>query len=341
MRHIILTALALNLTFTAVADEIAENDVRNAIAKAIPWLEKGAAGSSKENQCFTCHTHALPILAIVEARQHGLEIDEANLKAQLNHTLAHLERGKQQYIDGKGQGGQVLTAGYALWALDDGHVERNETTDAVIRYVLNHQKDKGHWVKNGRRPPSDGSPFTANYVALRTVVDFDAGDLSELKTSRVEAAEKWLLNTKPKDTEDAVFQLKALHRIESNKDAISGGIKALTAQQKQNGGWAQTPDMEADAYATGTVLATLLKEGQLLPSDPVAVSGVRYLLDSQQENGTWHVVTRADGFQPYYETGFPYDEDQFLSTAASSWATIALLRTLPEAPSPSETSIAK
>ncbi|MCP4174459.1 MAG: hypothetical protein GY758_27225 [Fuerstiella sp.] len=96
-----------------------------------------------------------------------------------------------------------------------------------------------------------------------------------------------------------------------------------------DGGWAQTAQMECDAYATSTVLASLLKAGRLKPEHAAIRSGVRFLLDRQLDDGTWHVVTRADGFQPYYETGFPHDEDQFISVAASSWATIALLRSLP------------
>ncbi|MCA9048735.1 MAG: hypothetical protein KDA89_08400, partial [Planctomycetaceae bacterium] len=54
-------------------------------------------------------------------------------------------------------------------------------------------------------------------------------------------------------------------------------------------------------------------------------SAVQFLLNTQCEDGSWHVVTRAEGFQPYYESGFPHGEDQFISIAASAWAVIALL----------------
>ena len=33
---------------------------------------------------------------------------------------------------------------------------------------------------------------------------------------------------------------------------------------------------------------------------------------------------RAVPFQPYFETGFPYGKDQFISAAATGWATMAL-----------------
>ena len=46
------------------------------------------------------------------------------------------------------------------------------------------------------------------------------------------------------------------------------------------------------------------------------------------EDGTWFVRSRGFAFQPYYDTGFPHGRDQFISSAATSWAAIALAYTL-------------
>jgi hypothetical protein len=40
------------------------------------------------------------------------------------------------------------------------------------------------------------------------------------------------------------------------------------------------------------------------------------------------VASRAPKFQPYFESGFPYGRDQFISAAATSYAAIALAYTL-------------
>jgi hypothetical protein len=61
--------------------------------------------------------------------------------------------------------------------------------------------------------------------------------------------------------------------------------------------------------------------------DPVYSSGAGYLLRTQLEDGTWFVRTRAFGFQPYVETGFPYGRSQFISTAGTAWAATALAYT--------------
>jgi len=56
--------------------------------------------------------------------------------------------------------------------------------------------------------------------------------------------------------------------------------------------------------------------------------GVEYLLSTQLDDGSWHVVTRAEPIQKYFESGFPHGKDQFISMAASGWTTLALLLTL-------------
>jgi hypothetical protein len=48
------------------------------------------------------------------------------------------------------------------------------------------------------------------------------------------------------------------------------------------------------------------------------------LLRTQLEDGTWYVPSRAIGFQPYTDAGFPHGPDQFISAAATSWAVIGL-----------------
>jgi N-acyl-D-amino-acid deacylase len=82
--------------------------------------------------------------------------------------------------------------------------------------------------------------------------------------------------------------------------------------------------MESDAYATGLVLYALHAAGGMAASDPVYQKGVDYLLRTQADDGTWRVKTRAIWLQPYFESGFPYARDQFISTAGTAWASMAL-----------------
>jgi hypothetical protein len=103
--------------------------------------------------------------------------------------------------------------------------------------------------------------------------------------------------------------------------------KRLLALQRADGGWAQLPTMTPDAYATGQALYALQ-----VSRAPIAgrayQSGVAYLLRTQLDDGTWFVRSRAFGFQPYFESGFPHGRDQFISASATAWAVIALAHAL-------------
>jgi hypothetical protein len=59
-------------------------------------------------------------------------------------------------------------------------------------------------------------------------------------------------------------------------------------------------------------------------SDAAYRHGVEYLLRTQLPDGSWHVASRAPKFQPYFQSGFPHDHDQWISAAATAWSTMAL-----------------
>ena len=81
--------------------------------------------------------------------------------------------------------------------------------------------------------------------------------------------------------------------------------------------------MASDAYATGQALYAL-QLSQVKVAPQTLQRGVRYLLQTQLEDGTWFVASRTLGFQPQVQTGFPHGPDQFISAAATAWAAIAL-----------------
>ena len=77
-----------------------------------------------------------------------------------------------------------------------------------------------------------------------------------------------------------------------------------------------------------------LREAKIAANTAAWERGLKFLLSTQAADGTWRVKTRmqspAEVSPPYFTTGFPYGKDEFLSYAGTSWAVMALLRTLPE-----------
>jgi hypothetical protein len=62
----------------------------------------------------------------------------------------------------------------------------------------------------------------------------------------------------------------------------------------------------------------------IVPADPVYRKGVEHLLRTQAADGSWRVRSRSIWLQPYFESGFPYGQDQFISAAGTAWASLAL-----------------
>jgi hypothetical protein len=112
-------------------------------------------------------------------------------------------------------------------------------------------------------------------------------------------------------------------------DGLARLASAAAGRQRPDGGWAQTPYLASDAYATGQTLAAL-KEAGIPVTDPAYRRGAEFLLKTQQGDGSWHVASRAPKFQPYFQSGFPHDHDQWISMSATAWATMALAYTLPD-----------
>jgi hypothetical protein len=299
------------------------------VAKSLPLLEKGAKGSLEmRKQCFTCHNQGLPIQALTVAQQHGFQIDTKHLQEQLQHTAEFLERNREDYLQGKGQGGQVDTAGYALWALDNGGWKPDATTAAVAEYLLQFQSDRDYWRPQSRRPPTEQSYFTSSFLALRGLKVYGTAEQKERIDARFAKVRQWLVATSAVDTEDRVFRLRALRLAGASEDDIRRAVQDLAETQREDGGWGQLADLSSDAYATGSALVALQDAGGLAADAPAFQKGLAYLVSSQLEDGSWHVKTRSKPIQAFFESGYPHDNDQFISIAAAGWATTALALSL-------------
>ncbi|MCH2202194.1 MAG: hypothetical protein MK102_09495, partial [Fuerstiella sp.] len=210
---------------------VEESEIRTAIECAIPLLEKASAGSAEQRECFSCHSQAMPVLVLTKAQQLGFVVDRDNLRRQLDHTFAHLKRGSGKYKEGQGQGGKVVTAGYALWTLDAGGHQSDEITSVVTGFLLDYQKDSNHWHHASKRPPSSGSPFMTSYIAIRGLDSFGTTEQGERISQRRAALREWLNNTAPKDTEDHVFRLRLLSSMHHTRNQLEQAGDELLALQ--------------------------------------------------------------------------------------------------------------
>jgi hypothetical protein len=141
---------------------------------------------------------------------------------------------------------------------------------------------------------------------------------------RIERAKQWLLRENPVTTEDFDMRLSGVAAAGAAVSELRKLAEPILARQRPDGGFAQRDGFASDAYATGMTLWTLANTGVLQPSHEVYRKGVQYLLSTQAADGSWHVSSRATKFQIYFESGFPYGHDQWISTMATGWAAAAL-----------------
>ena len=166
------------------------------------------------------------------------------------------------------------------------------------------------------------SPRTALAIRGLSVYDPPPGRHADM-TGRITRARQFLRTSIPVDMQDEAFKLLGLVWSGASVEDVSRQRERLLTRQRADGGWAQWPGMTADAYATGQALYALNASGASTTSIAYQ-QGSQYLLRTQLPDGTWFVKSRAIAFQRYVDTGFPHGADQFISAAATSWASIAL-----------------
>ena len=310
--------------FSASAED--DQQVRKAATRAVRLVDQTSAKFLETRKCFTCHTQTLSAMVLKEARKRGFEIDQQNLSRQVERVY-ELHRFTK---DREPSGIRVDTVGYGLWALDIGQHAPDGMTEDMTWYLLNYQKDLGHWKTTVHRPPTEASDFTTNYVAIRGLKRYGTAEQIEEIATRTAAVEQWLARAVTADTEDQVFRLRLAHELKIAPKEKTSFVQKLISEQRDNGGWAQKLGMKPDAYATGSALVALHEAGGLSIDHPTWQRGLDYLLRAQKPDGSWHVVTRAKPIQEYFESGFPHGKDQFISAFATGWATNALLVALGE-----------
>jgi hypothetical protein len=166
-------------------------------------------------------------------------------------------------------------------------------------------------------------------MAIRALETYGTpGRAVEMK-QRIARGKDWLIRASPVTTEDLDMQLIGIARVSAPaSDLLRNLAKDLAIpilpKQRPDGGFAQRDGLSSDAYATGMTLWALANAGVLKPSDDKFRKGVQFLLSTQASDGSWHVSSRATTFQIYFEGGFPYGHDQWISIMGTGWAAAAL-----------------
>lgn len=309
--------------------------LRSAVNQAVVPLQETAIISKKsfanhasKQDCTSCHQQYLPLAAVGAARNFRATVD-VPAQQELERMVAQGEHKNHEsdwvpvfHPDA------VFTKGYVLFGCANANLPADELTDSAVNHLAVIQGPEGQWYNNLPRPPLQSDDIGATALAVHALQKYPLPGRKAEFASRVEHARRWLWKAKPDNHEGRVYQLLGLAWAGEPAAKLQPLAKALIAEQRADGGWAQLPKLNSDAYATGQAVYALRVAAGLSTAHPALDQGRRYLLNTQLADGTWHVKRRAFPFQPTMESGFPHGRDSWISAAGSSWAVLAL--SLPE-----------
>ena len=321
-------ALTLFATFAATASAADSSaDIRAAAQRSVSLIQR--VNAQWKTPCVSCHHQILGALALEAARTHGIPVDE-NLSQRASTRDYKLLLDLDAAIRVDPLIDPALSEGSMLLGAHAAGVKPSLVTAAYARHIAGNQLPDGHWMVFDTRPPHSHSEITGAAIGAQAIGKYHPNPQPYLSLAR-----QWLAAAVPQDTEGATFRLLGLLWTSASKADIQSAATHLASLQHPDGSWAQTPISKvSDAYSTAEALYALRTSKSWQADNGNFQRGVKWLLDHQAADGSWHVKSRintpAPISPPYFESGFPYGHDQFLSMAATAWAVRALTEALPE-----------
>jgi len=313
----------------AVPATFAPADTLTAVRRSLALLEKSSTEAAAKGGCASCHHHNITDIAGALARDKGIALDEKAATDRRQLTRARFFD-PANYFERLDAGGFPDVEIYALSALGSSGEEPDRNSDAVIAGILSQQRGNGSWSLGGvaRAPIEDGDIFRTA-LAMTVIKTYGPPGRAAEISRRMALAAGWLERASPVTIGDRNMQLLGLHCMGADERTLRRLARTILAAQGPDGGWAQTEFLSSDAYATGQTLVSLVKTGLLRPGDAAYKRAAKYLLSTQHADGSWYVRSRSPKFQPFFESGFPYGHDQWISAMATGWATTAVAMGLP------------
>ena len=299
--------------------------VRDAIQRAVALMQKSQdVWYAKGTGCNSCHHQYQPAIAAQRLNAHLIQ---NSLRGPAED--ADLDRAVQynNVIE------PAMDDAYRLVAQLANGRPPDLVQQVYARLIAERQYPDGHWESFHQRPPQSYSRFTQTALALRAIQMASHPSQEADAKARVEKAQEWLLSHQARDTEERTYQLLGLSWSGAARSQVQRLGRELAATQQSDGGWPSVDGRPSDAYSTGEALVALRDASGVAASELGWRRGIEYLLRIQAADGSWHVESRlhppASVSPPYFDSGYPYGHDQFLSMTASSWAVMVLADTLP------------
>ena len=301
-------------------------DAATALERSTTLMQKSSAEFFKQSGCVGCHHQPMMARAQRLAGSAGIHQDEAAAQEQLLQLKSQWTASQEEFLQALNPGGGSNRLGENLLGLEAAGYPADTMTDSAVVDLAEFQAADGTWPSGEAhaRPPITEGMIGSTARAIRALQVYAIPARKAEFAARIARARAWLLEAQPASTDDFAMQLLGLAWAGAEKSHVQQAAHKLLALQREDGGWAGNPYLKSDAFSTGQALHALHESGSLGPSSRNYKRGVEFLLSTQYPDGSWYVRSRSIKFQPYFDSGFPFGHDQWISAAATAWASMAL-----------------
>ncbi len=308
--------------------------VLETVDKSLAFLaEKGLAWET--TKCVSCHHGPWMMWSGYEAKMRGFVVNDESLEKvvvtalKAYSTHPQLQPTNRDVLNDLSINAMYLTFGMGAAGQPDAETEK--FFDKAAAHLIEQQKEEGSWKVLIKKttpegvsttflmpPLIDSDDVTTLWALLTLNYRVPSGISKEALDNCKERGLKFLGDNPPSDTlQSLVFRIMLNQRL-NNADAVPALVQQLFTLQKDDGGWSQTTKKpHTDALGTGQALVALTTAG-VTTKDPAVAKARAYLIKNQKPDGSWFVVSRA------------YEPPEFSSYIGTAWATLGLVRTLPE-----------
>jgi len=178
------------------------SSVRDAIQRSIPLLQHADLTFAQKSGCISCHNNTFTAVTVSSAREKRITVNENIVQGQLKTFGTYIESWRERVLQGAGIPGDADTISYILVGLAAEHYPADAATDAMVRFLKNHQRPDGSWVITAHRPPIESSDIEVTVNSMRAMqlyapptqrIEYDRG-------ARVAAG--WIAQANPRTNED-------------------------------------------------------------------------------------------------------------------------------------------
>lgn len=325
----------------AADDSATTEQVQLAVDRAIKYLQTESAAWLKTRKCAACHHVPLPLWALAEAERQGYSIDKKYLDETFDSLLGSKENLLATKIfpnpadppdprpQGRGLNMGLPFLAVAARSLPTLSSAQNDSLKLITEEIVNKQQSDGSWefFATLRRPPINETQITDAAWIIMALEAETHPESPESHRAALAKAVAWFDAARAADLhQEKVLKLLLAGRSQKPREALQPMIDELLALQRSDGGWSQTvPEPKSDAFATGQSLYVLSLVGYTA-DDRAIRRAIDFLVAAQLPDGSWPMTSRAT---PNGEPGSATLLTP-ITSAASSWATLALVRLTPK-----------